>query len=118
MARHARWARQRARDAAEALTAADVGEAESHSPVPRMLHGCGRCNRVVVDVSPCQEGSVVDLTLTGTIRVTRSNEEEWGMGDGGSLTPVSRLVSHVLLYLVGDHTDTMRGAASRRTWAR
>ena len=37
------------------------------------------------------------------------------MGDGGALSPVSRLVSHVLLYLAGDQINTLRGAASRQT---
>ncbi|KAE8782348.1 Peptidyl-prolyl cis-trans isomerase CYP40 [Hordeum vulgare] len=96
----------------------DVGEAESHSPVLRMVNHCGHRNRVVVDVGSFQEGSVISLTCTGTVWVTGSNGEERGMGDSGSLTPVNRLVSHVLLYFVGDQTDTMRGAASRRTWAR
>ncbi|KAE8808864.1 ATP-dependent DNA helicase Q4 [Hordeum vulgare] len=34
MARRARWARQRARNATKALAAADIEEAESHSPAP------------------------------------------------------------------------------------
>ena len=38
------------------------------------------------------------------------------MGDGGALNPVSRLMSHALLYLVGDRTNTLGGAASCRTW--
>ncbi|KAE8785761.1 Peptidyl-prolyl cis-trans isomerase CYP40 [Hordeum vulgare] len=115
MARRAHRARQRAWDVAEALAATDVGDAESHSPAPRMLHECGRRNRVMVDVGSSQEGSVCDLTSTGTVRVTGSDEEELGMGDGGSSTPVSQQVSHVLLDLVGDRNDTVRGAASRRT---
>ncbi|KAE8796968.1 Peptidyl-prolyl cis-trans isomerase CYP40 [Hordeum vulgare] len=108
-------ARQRAQDATEAFAAVDVGEAGSHSPLLRRVHQCRR-NRVVVDVGSSQEGSVIDLTSTDNIRVT--DEEEWGMGNGGISTPVSRLMSHVLLHLAGDWTDTVRGTASRRTWAR
>lgn len=52
MAHRARRARQRAREVAAALTAADVGGAESHSLVPRMVHGQPRHRyRVVVDVA-------------------------------------------------------------------
>ena len=38
------------------------------------------------------------------------------MGDGGALSPVSRLVSHALPYLAGNQTNTLRGAASCRIW--
>jgi hypothetical protein len=77
MARRARRARERAREAAAALAAVDVGEAESHSPAPRMVHQSGRRNRVVVDVAgSSQDGSIIDLTSTGTVRVPGSDEEE------------------------------------------
>ncbi|KAE8774247.1 hypothetical protein D1007_53414 [Hordeum vulgare] len=72
--------RARQREAAKALTAVDVGERESHSPMFRIMHGCERCNRLVVDVGSSQEGFVIDLTSTGTVRVTSSDEEECGMG--------------------------------------
>ncbi|KAE8810888.1 Omega-6 fatty acid desaturase, endoplasmic reticulum isozyme 2 [Hordeum vulgare] len=36
----------------------------------------GRRNRVVVNIVSSQEGSVIDLTSTGTVRVTVSDEEE------------------------------------------
>ncbi|KAE8803977.1 Peptidyl-prolyl cis-trans isomerase CYP40 [Hordeum vulgare] len=114
MARRARRARQRARDAAEALATVDVGEAESHSPAPHRVHHCGRRNRVVVDIGSSQKVSIIDLTSTGTVLITGSDEEESGMGDGGSSTPMSWLVSYVLLYLTGDRTDTLKSAATRR----
>ncbi|KAE8795600.1 Peptidyl-prolyl cis-trans isomerase CYP40 [Hordeum vulgare] len=115
MARCARRTRQRSRDAAEALVAADVGGTESHSPTPRRVHQCAPRNRVVVDVGSFEERFVTDLMSTDTVWVTGSDEEELGMEDGGSLTPVSRLVSHVLMYLLDDRIDTMRDAASRRS---
>ncbi|KAE8801286.1 putative methyltransferase PMT17 [Hordeum vulgare] len=76
MARRACRTRQRARDAAETLVAMDVGEAESHSSAPCRVHQCGRHNRVVVDVDSSQEGSLIDLTSTGTVWVTISDKEE------------------------------------------
>ncbi|XP_037409901.1 transcription factor PCF7-like [Triticum dicoccoides] len=48
MVRRARHARQRAREAAAALTAVDFGKAESHSPAPRMVHQSGRRNCVML----------------------------------------------------------------------
>jgi hypothetical protein len=60
-----------------ALAAVDVGEAESHSPAPRMVHPWRRRNRVVVDVAgSSQDESIIDLTSTGTVRVPGSDEEE------------------------------------------
>ena len=38
------------------------------------------------------------------------------MGDCGTLSPGSRLVSHALPYLAGNQTNTLRGAASCRIW--
>ena len=77
MARRARRVRHRAREAAAALAAVDVGEAESHSPAPRMAHQSGRRNRIVVDIGVSSpDGSVIDLTSTGTVRVPGSDEEE------------------------------------------
>ncbi|KAE8794112.1 putative methyltransferase PMT17 [Hordeum vulgare] len=76
IARHACCARQRAREAAEALTTVDVGEAESHSPAPRIMHGCGRRNRFVVGIASSLKGSAIDLMSTGTVRVMGSDEEE------------------------------------------
>ena len=55
------------------------------------------------------------MTSTGTVRVPVSDEEEWGMGDGGALSPVSQLVSHALPYLNDDQTNTLRSAAALRT---
>ncbi|KAE8771259.1 methyltransferase pmt17 [Hordeum vulgare] len=69
-------ASQRAREATEALMAVDIGEVELHSREPRIMHGCGRRNRIVVDILSSVEGSVIDLTSTGTVRVTASDEEE------------------------------------------
>nr|ACC63518.1 unknown protein [Hordeum vulgare subsp. vulgare] len=51
---------------------------ESHSPAPRIMHGCGRRDRIVVDIISFQEGSIIELTSTGTVRVTGSDEEEDG----------------------------------------
>ena len=77
MARRARRAKQQAWEAAAALAVVDVGEAESHSPAPRMVHQSGRRNRIVVDVTgSSQDGSITDLTFTGTVWVTGSDEEE------------------------------------------
>ncbi|KAE8792478.1 Peptidyl-prolyl cis-trans isomerase CYP40 [Hordeum vulgare] len=76
MARRARRARQRARDAAEALAMVDVGGAESPSSVARRMHQCRRHTRVVMDVGSFQKGFIIDLTPAGTVRVTGSNEEE------------------------------------------
>ncbi|KAE8820882.1 Peptidyl-prolyl cis-trans isomerase CYP40 [Hordeum vulgare] len=75
MARRARRARQRSRDAAEALAATDVGEAESHSPTPRRVQHYARRNHVAMDIGSFQEGFVIDLTSTGTVRDTGSDEE-------------------------------------------
>ncbi|KAE8805437.1 Peptidyl-prolyl cis-trans isomerase CYP40 [Hordeum vulgare] len=118
MAQCACRARQRAWEAAKALAAVDVGDMGSHSLAPRIMHGCGHHNCAVVNIVSSQEGSVIDLTSTSTVRVMGSDEEEYDMGDGGSSTPVIRLVSRVLLYLVSDKIDTTKGAADRRTWAR
>jgi hypothetical protein len=42
-----------------------------------MVHQSGRCNRVVVDVGcSSEDGSIIDLTSTGTVRVPGSDEEE------------------------------------------
>ena len=72
MAQRARRVRNRAREAA-----ADVGEAESHSPAPRMEHQPGRRSRVVVDVSGLSPGgSIIDLTSTYTQQVSGFDEEE------------------------------------------
>ncbi|KAE8804394.1 Alpha-glucosidase yihQ [Hordeum vulgare] len=60
MARRARRVRQRTHEAAAALAAVDVGEAESHSVASRIMRRHGRCNRVVVDIDSFQEGSVND----------------------------------------------------------
>ena len=84
-----------------------------------MTHQSGCRNHIVVDgdgASP--DGSVIDLTPTGTQRVPGCDEEEYGMGDGGALSHVSRLVSHALLYFAGDRTSILGSAASRRTWPR
>ncbi|KAE8806568.1 ATP-dependent DNA helicase Q4 [Hordeum vulgare] len=75
MTRHARRARQRALEASKALTAVDVGEVESNSPVSGIMHECGRSNHVVVNIVSSQKGSVIDLTSTDTVRVTCSDEE-------------------------------------------
>ncbi|KAE8788970.1 hypothetical protein D1007_36830 [Hordeum vulgare] len=74
MARRARRASQRAREANEALAAVDVAEAEYLAP--HMLHGSGHHNRIVVDVISSHEGSIIDLTSIGTVRVTSSDEDE------------------------------------------
>ena len=72
VARRARRARHRARE-----TSADVGEAESHSPAPHMAHQSCRRNRIVVDVGGSfQDGSIIDLTSTGTQLVPNSDGEE------------------------------------------
>ncbi|KAE8800893.1 Peptidyl-prolyl cis-trans isomerase CYP40 [Hordeum vulgare] len=71
----ARRAKQRLREAMNALEVVDVGEAESHSPTPRRMHGCSHHNRVVVDIGSSHEGSVIDLTSTDAVR-TGSDEEE------------------------------------------
>jgi hypothetical protein len=77
MGRRARHARQRTWEAATALAAVDVGEAESHSSAPRMAHQSGHRNRIMVDVhGSSQDGSVIDPTSTGTVRVPGSDEEE------------------------------------------
>lgn len=69
-------ARQWAREAVEALATVDVGEAGSHSPAHRIMHGRGLRNRAVVDIVSFQEGSVIDLMSTVTVRITGSDEEE------------------------------------------
>ncbi|KAE8774929.1 Peptidyl-prolyl cis-trans isomerase CYP40 [Hordeum vulgare] len=76
MTKLARRARQQAQEAAETQAMVEVGEVESHSPTPSIMQGCGRRNRVVVDIVSFQEGSVIDLTSTGTVRVTESDEEK------------------------------------------
>ncbi|KAE8774570.1 putative methyltransferase PMT17 [Hordeum vulgare] len=76
MARCAHRARKWSRDATEDLVAADVRETKSRSLAPRRVQHCGRRNRVVMDVGSSEEGSVIDLTSTGTVRVTGSDEEE------------------------------------------
>ena len=40
------------------------------------MHGSGRRNRVMVDIISSQEVSAIDLTFTGIVRVTGSNEED------------------------------------------
>uniref|UniRef100_R7WCY5 peptidylprolyl isomerase n=1 Tax=Aegilops tauschii TaxID=37682 RepID=R7WCY5_AEGTA len=91
MARRARHVRQRAQEVAAALTAVDVGEAKSHSPVPRVVHvHPGRRNHVVVDVfGSSQDKSIIDITSTDTVKVLGFYEEEYGMGDGDALSPGS-----------------------------
>ena len=60
-----------------ALAAVDVGMTESHSPVPRTVPQSGRRTRVVVDIiGSSQDGSIIDLTSTGTVKVPGSDEEE------------------------------------------
>ncbi|KAE8783027.1 atp-dependent dna helicase q4 [Hordeum vulgare] len=76
MAWRACRARQRSHDDGEALAVADVGEAESHSLAPRRVQQRARRTHVVVDFSSSQKGSVIDLTSTGIVRVTGSDEEE------------------------------------------
>ncbi|KAE8768751.1 Alpha-glucosidase yihQ [Hordeum vulgare] len=76
MVQRACHARQRAREAAEALPTVDVGEGEPHSPTTIRVHGCGHRNRVVVNVFSFQGGSVIDLMSTGTVRVTGSDVKE------------------------------------------
>ena len=68
---HENMARQ-AREAAAALSAVDVGEAESHSPAPHMAHQSGHRNRIVVNVG----GSCSGLTSTDIVRVPVSDEDE------------------------------------------
>ncbi|KAE8811653.1 putative methyltransferase PMT17 [Hordeum vulgare] len=63
-------------EAAEALAAMDIGEAESHPPTLRIMHECGHRDRVVADIVSSHEGTVIDLTFTGTLRVTGSDKEE------------------------------------------
>ena len=77
MAWLASHARHRAREAAAGLAAVDVGEAESHSLAPRMAQQSGRHNRIVVDIDgSSQDGSILDMTSTGIVRVMGSDEEE------------------------------------------
>ena len=67
--------------------------------MPRTVHQSERRNRIMVDVADSsQDGSIIDLTSTGTQRVPGSDEKELGMGDGGALSPVSQLMSHALPY--------------------
>jgi hypothetical protein len=57
--------------------ASELGGAESHSPVPRIVHQSGRHNCIVVDIAGSfQDGSIIDLTFIGTFRVPGSDEEE------------------------------------------
>ncbi|KAE8813912.1 Omega-6 fatty acid desaturase, endoplasmic reticulum isozyme 2 [Hordeum vulgare] len=65
----------RAREAVKALVAVDVEEAESHSLAPRIMHGCGHRNHVVVNIISSHEGSHIDLTSIGTVLVTSSDED-------------------------------------------
>ena len=77
MKRRARRARHRERVAAAALATVDVGEAKPHSPATHMVHQSGRSNRLVVDVAgSSHDGSIIDLTSTGTVRVLGSDEKE------------------------------------------
>lgn len=74
---HAHRLRQRAREAVASLSA-NVGEAESHSPAPRVVPGnpCRR-NRVMVDVAGSDhDGSIIDLTCTCDVQGMCSDEEE------------------------------------------
>ncbi|KAE8794255.1 Peptidyl-prolyl cis-trans isomerase CYP40 [Hordeum vulgare] len=73
MARRAHRARQRAREAVQTFAAVDVGEAESHSPVPHMLNHFRRRKRVMVDAGSSEKGSGIDLTSNDTIWVTKSS---------------------------------------------
>lgn len=55
-----------------ALATTDVGEA-----APRMTHPSERRNHIVVDVGgSSSDGSIIDLTSTGTVRISVSGEEE------------------------------------------
>ena len=59
--------------------AANVGEADTHSLVSQgMACNPGRRSRIVVDVSASAEhdGFIVDLTSTGSLKATDSNEKE------------------------------------------
>ena len=57
--------------------AADVREAESHSPTHRMVHQSGRRTLIVVDVDGSSpDGSIIDLTSTGNVQFSVSDEEE------------------------------------------
>ena len=70
----------------------------------------------MVDVlGPGHDGSIVDLTLTGDVQAMGSDEEEYGMGDGGSSSPMNLSVSYAILP-VGDHTFISRGLAGLHTW--
>ncbi|EMS59429.1 putative methyltransferase PMT17 [Triticum urartu] len=72
-----RFRKERTREAAATLAAVDVGEAELHSLVPRMVHEFGRRNCVMLHVAgSSQDGSIIDLTSTGTIQVPGSDDEE------------------------------------------
>ncbi|KAE8808558.1 Ethylene-responsive transcription factor CRF1 [Hordeum vulgare] len=61
-----------------------------------MMHHCGHRNRVMMDVGFTQQGSIIDLMFTGTVRVAGSNEKRQSMEDDGALSPVNRFVFHVL----------------------
>ena len=77
MAWRAHHARQWAQETAAALMAADVGEVQSHSLVTRMVHQSERRKHIMVDVGGSSpDRSVIDLTSTGNIRVSSSDEEE------------------------------------------
>ncbi|XBI70774.1 hypothetical protein VPH35_065177 [Triticum aestivum] len=115
MACRARRVWQRGRDATATLAAVDVGEAESHSPVPRTVHQSGRRNRVMVDVA---NSSQIDLTSTGTQTGFGLRRERIGHEKRRRLESCGQLVSHALFYLAGDRTNTLRGAAGHRTWSR
>ena len=65
-----------------ALAAVDIGKAESHSPVPRMVHQSEGRNRVMVDVAGSfQDESIIDLTSTGTFAFqdTKRKSRAWEM---------------------------------------
>ncbi|XP_044335752.1 geraniol 8-hydroxylase [Triticum aestivum] len=67
MARHARRGRR----------AVTVGEAESHSPAHHIVHRSGRRNCIVMDVTgSSQDGSIIDPTSTGTVRVPGYDKEK------------------------------------------
>ena len=77
MVRRARSVRQRVQEVAAALAAMDVGEAESNSPTPCMVHQSLRRNRVMAHVTGSfEDGIIIDLTFTGIIKVPGSDEEE------------------------------------------
>ena len=103
----------------EALVTVDVREAVLHYSVPGMVYQSRRRYRVMVEVAGSfQDGSIIDLTSTDIAKVLDSDEKEWDMGDGRTLSLASRCMSHVLFYLAGDRSNTLRGAVDRRIWTR